>query len=147
MNGHLLEVAEVLKESEVFRLSWFDAEKTIIVTEILKPWTWEDAFDVVPLLNRMVEQQPHDVYTTYYYHIRSIALLPKGGMANLRRLLEIDPPNEKLVIFVRQDNLTRQLMSVVSKVYGLNKIMGKYRFVTSWQEAMAQIEAHKAQAT
>ncbi|MCS6835992.1 MAG: hypothetical protein NZ750_08250 [Anaerolineae bacterium] len=143
----MLEVAEVLKQSEVFRLSWFDQEKTIIVLEIFRPWTWEDAFASVPLLNQTVEQQPHAVYSVYHYYVKSSALLPHGSnLTKLRRLLELDPPNERLVFFVRQDVLTTRLMNALSSAYGLSQLMKKYRFVMSWQEALEQIEADKAQA-
>jgi len=142
-----LAVSEVLKASDNLRLSWFDPHKSIIVVEIFGPWTWENAFEFVPLMNHIVERQPNNVYTVYYYQTRSTTLLPKGsGLTNLHRLVEINPPNEKLVFFVRQDSLTRQFMSMVGKVYGMADMLRKYRFVATWQEAMQIIEMDKAQA-
>jgi hypothetical protein len=145
--SELLHVHEVLQTSPSYRLSWYNPQKTIIVLEITGPWTWDEAFRVIPLLNRMVEAQPHPVYSLYYYRVVSASLLPKGaGLTNLRKLVEFDPPNEKLVIFIRQDTLTRNFMSLVSRVYGLRQVLQKYRFVASWEEALRQVAADQAEA-
>lgn len=144
MNDHHLEVAEVLKQSDVFRLSWFDVSKTIIVLEIFKAWTWDDAFDVVPLLGQMIQSQAHDVYSVYYYHIRKSSLLPRDGLANLQQLVNLSPPNEKLVFFIHQDTLTAHFVTMLGRVY---RFVRKYRFVTSLDEAMSQIETDKAQSS
>jgi hypothetical protein len=142
-----LNVHEVLQTSISYRLSWYDAEKTIIVLEVTGPWRWEEAFSVIPLLNRLVEAQPHPVYSLYYYRVVSASLLPKGaGLTNLRKLVEFDPPNEKLVIFIRQDTLTRNFMNLVSRVYGLRQVLQKYRFVSTWEEALHQVAADRAEA-
>jgi len=143
----LLEVSEVLNDYGKFRVSWFDADRTIIVLEISSAWTWEEAFEILPLMAQHIERQPHGVYTVFYYHVSSANLLPRGSaLTNLRRLVEMSPPNERMVLYVRQDTLTRQLITLLSKVYGLASILRKHHFVATWEEALQRIEADKAQA-
>ncbi|HRF97675.1 MAG TPA: hypothetical protein PLZ51_20855, partial [Aggregatilineales bacterium] len=86
----------------------------------------------------------HSIYTIFEYITDQSTLLPKGtNILNIRHLVEFDPPNEQLVIFIREDSLTRSLLTILAKVYSMNQLINKYRFVHTWDEAMAQIEAHK----
>ncbi len=144
--AQLLTVDQVLQEGKCYRVSWYDTAHTIMLMEIFGPWTWEDAFASVPKINEWVAAETHPVYTVFYYHLTSTSLFPRGanGLTNIRKLVEIDPPNEQLVFFVRQDSLTRQFMNIVSKTYGFRHFLKKYRFLSSLDEALAQIEQHKA---
>ncbi|HRF95909.1 MAG TPA: hypothetical protein PLZ51_11970, partial [Aggregatilineales bacterium] len=136
---------ELLREDKNYRIGWFDAGRTIAVLEIRGPWIWDEAFDIIPYLNKQVASVGHPVYTIYEYNSKSMAFLPRGGsILNIRRLVEIDPPNEQLVVFVKHDSLTRSFVNIIFKVYGLRQIVHKYRFVATWEEAMTQIDQHRA---
>ncbi|MDX2077985.1 MAG: hypothetical protein SFZ02_16265 [bacterium] len=136
---------ELLREGKNYRIGWLDAGRKIAVLEILGPWKWDEALDIIPFLNEQVASVGHPVYTIYEYNGKHMAFLPRGGgILNIRRLVEIDPPNEQLVIFIKQDSLTLNFVNIVFKVYGLRQIVQKYRFVATWEEAMAQIEQHRA---
>lgn len=138
----LLPVDEVLQEGHCFRLSWYTKDHSIILLEIFDAWTWDDAMRFIPNLNKLIEAQTHPVYSLYYYHVSHASLFPKGfaGTSNLRRLVEMDPPNEALVIFIRQDMLTRQFISIVTRTFRLNR--SKYRFVATLEDALALVEKH-----
>ncbi|MCU0480071.1 MAG: hypothetical protein MUE54_02535 [Anaerolineae bacterium] len=138
-------VDEVITETDVIRVSWYNPEKTIAILEIKKQWNWEDAYPSVAKLNEIVMSQPHPVYTIYYYRMAKAPLFPKGvNLPNLRKLVEFDPPNEQLVIFVRSDRLLYNLIMILSKTYGLRHIFQKYRFLNTWSDALAEIQKHQA---
>lgn len=135
---------EVVSETDVYRIIWLNPEKSIIVFEIKMQWRLEDALVGVRLLNDTVMQAEHPVYTIYHYKIKGISFFPRGvGLSSLRRLVEIDPPNEQLVIFIRADGLIRNLIRVISKSYGLRHIFQKYHYVETWAEAISTIEKHQ----
>lgn len=141
---HLLTVDQVLQEGNSYRLSWHNPERTLMLMEIFSAWTWEEAFASVPKLNQLIEAEEHPVYTAYYYHSSDVSFFPTGAssLANLRKIMELDPPNEMLVFFVRQDSLTRQFMNIVTKTYGFRQVLKKYRFVRSFDEVLAQMHEH-----
>lgn len=62
----------------------------------------------------------------------------------LRRILQTDPPNEVLAVFVRQTDVIRSFMNAIVRVYRLANKDAKHRFVNSFEEALAEIAAHKA---
>lgn len=142
---NLLDVTEILHDSPITRVSWLSGDKDIIVMEIKQQWDWQEAITAVEIINKAVMAQPNPVYTVYIYQMRHTPLFPTGvKLGNLRRLIEIDPPNEQLVIFVRTDGLMRRFIGILSKTYGLRHILHKYHFVSNWDEAQALINKHRA---
>lgn len=143
------ELAEVVWESERkhLRIGWYDPEQTILVLQVLDRWTWEDAVhSIVDVLNPLiVAKAPQPVYTIIT-HDRVARFAPKGGnaIAALRRILQTDPPNEVLAVFVRQTDVIRSFMNAIVRVYRLANKDAKHRFVNSFEEALAEIAAHKA---
>ncbi len=144
----LLTVDQVLQEEKSYRVSWYDAAHTIMLMEIFGPWTWEEAFNAIPKFNNWIVAEGHPVYTIYHYYNANASFFPKGigGLGNLRKLLEIDAPNEQLIFFVKPDSVTGRLISIVTTAYGFSHVMKKYRFVNAFDEALAQIEQHKQAA-
>lgn len=142
----MLNVHEILRDTDISRVSWASADKGVIVMEIKQQWNWEEAIIAVETINTAVlTQQPHSVYTVYIYQMRHTPLFSTGvKLTNLRRLIEMDPPNEQLVIFVRTDGLMRRFIGILSKTYGLRHILKKYHFVATWEEAIATIDNHRA---
>lgn len=142
---NMLDVHEILRDTKISRVSWLSGDKDIIVMEIKQQWDWEEAIIAVETINHAVMAQPNPVYTVYIYQMRHTPLFPTGvKLGNLRRLIEIDPPNEQLVIFVRTDGLMRRFIGILSKTYGLRHILHKYHFVATWDEARAVIDKHRA---
>lgn len=142
---NLLDVHEVLHETDIVRVSWLSDQRDIALMEIKKQWNWQEAIVAVEIINKAVMAQPHPVYTVYIYQMKNTPLFPTGvKLTNLRRLIEIDPPNEQLVIFVRTDGLLRRFVYILSKTYGLRHILKKYQFVDTWQQALEAIQRHRA---
>lgn len=143
--ANLLDVHEVLHETDIVRVSWLSDQRDIALMEIKKQWNWQTAIVAVEVINKAVMAQPHPVYTVYIYQMQNTPLFPTGvKLANLRRLIEIDPPNEQLVIFVRTDGLLRRFVYILSKTYGLRHVLKKYQFVDTWQQALEAIQRHRA---
>jgi hypothetical protein len=147
MTAHL---AEVVWESpqKHLRIGWYDAEQSILVLQVLGRWTWEDAFhSIVRVLNPIIAAKaPQPVYTVIS-HERFVKFVPRGGDAIrvLRQVLQTDPPNEVLAIFIRQTDVIRSLLEAVVRISRFASKQDKYRFVNTFEEALACIAAHKAQ--
>jgi hypothetical protein len=147
MTAHL---AEVVWESpqKHLRIGWYDAEQSILVLQVLGRWTWEDAVhSIVRVLNPLiVAKAPQPVYSIITHdHLAKFA--PKGGNAisALRQILQTDPPNEVLAVFVRQTDVIRSFMDVIVRIYKVANKEAKHRFVNTFEEALESIAAHKAQ--
>lgn len=142
---NLLNVYEVLHETNIVRVSWLSDQRDIALMEIKQQWNWQEAIVAVEIINKAVMAQSHPVYTVYIYQMKNTPLFPTDiKLTNLRRLIEIDPPNEQLVIFVRADGLLRRFVYILSKTYGLRYILKKYQFVDTWEQALALIQHHRA---
>jgi len=59
--------------------------------------------------------------------------------------LPADPPNEVLAIFVRQTYVIRSLIEAVVRISRFADKRDKYRFVNTFDEALACVAAHKEQ--
>lgn len=145
-----VQLAEVVWESaqKHLRIGWYDAEQTVLVLQVLDRWTWEDAVQsIVYVLNPLiVAKAPQPVYTIITHeHFAKFA--PRGGNAisALRQILQTDPPNEVLAIFVRQTEVIRSFMDVIVRIYRVASKEAKHRFVNTFEEALAEVAAHKAQ--
>ncbi|MDW8298476.1 MAG: hypothetical protein RML95_03975 [Anaerolineae bacterium] len=146
------ELAQIVWESERkhLRIGWYDPEQTILVLQVLDRWTWADAvLSIAGVLDPTITAKaPQPVYTIIT-HDRYARFLPKGGnpLAALRRILQTDSPNEALVVFVRQADVIRSFLGAVIRVYKFTNADAKYRFVESFEQALAEIAAHKAKTT
>jgi hypothetical protein len=144
------QLAEIVWESpqKHLRIGWYDAEQSILVLQVLGRWTWEDAVhSIVRVLNPIIAAKaPQPIYTIIS-HDRFVKFMPRGGNAisALRQVLQTDPPNEVLAIFIRQTDVIRSLLEAVVRISRFADKRDKYRFVNTFDEALACVAAHKAQ--
>ncbi|MCE7948573.1 MAG: hypothetical protein DYG88_14205 [Chloroflexi bacterium CFX4] len=142
----MLLLAEPIWESSNMRVGWYDAEQTILVLEVLERWTWGDAVQsIVHVMNpAIVRKAPQPVYSIFV-HDRLAKFAPKGGNAlqAMRQILQTDPPNEVLAIFVRQTDVIRNFVDVAIRIYRLTNKEPKHRFTNTLEEALAIVAAHK----
>jgi hypothetical protein len=140
----MIELHTVLIETSSYRLGWYDAERTIIVGDIVQGWGWDDVRTLCMCIADEARKLDYDFVTVWYFRGMTV-MWPRGTdtIVNLRQVLKIDPPNERLVYFVGQTNLLQQLMNLLSKSYGLSHIAVKYRFVASFEAVLRELEAEK----
>lgn len=146
-----LQLDQIVWESERkhLRIGWYDPEQTILVLQVLDRWTWEEAtVSIVNVMNPLiVAKAPQPVYTIIT-HDRYARFAPRGGnaLSALRQMMQTDPPNEVLAIFVRQSDVIRTFLDVIVRLYKTANKTAKHRFVETFEDALAQVAEHKAQA-
>lgn len=124
---------------------WYDETKSILIHEVLNHWTWTDAHESISIVNNTIRAHQEPVYTIHKFHPTS-SVMPTGSLlANLRRLMMDDPPNEQLVIVVGASTMVETFIKTVSQAYGLFGIVPKYRYVKTLPEALRLIEKYKVE--
>lgn len=132
----------IIESGRLYQTSWLDDDRTIIRLDVSGKWSWQEAVEVVMRMNEVVAATPHDLYTIIQFRNRSF--LPEAGsIGPLRRLIEINNPNEQLIILVNAGDFITKLSALISKTYGLMAIFGKFRFAHTLDEALAMIANHK----
>lgn len=131
-------------ETNASQIYWHDAEQTIIIHLVTQSWDWETAYESIKMLNETVLQQDNDVYTIHHLQALS-SFIPKGRniLTHFRRLVQFDPPNERLVILVAKSSIMTTFLKTVFQGASLSGIGSKYRFVETMDEAFAIIHEHK----
>lgn len=136
-----------LLESSNFVLDWYDDTQTILYMKITDRWTWSDAIRGINRINETISATERDIYTIYHFAER-VSMVPQGSaFTNLRSLVTVDLPNERLLFFVGINPLLRKFIDIVGGVYGLRSALEKYRFPGSLEAALNTISEHKAQQT
>lgn len=133
---------------ETTRISWYDEAHTILMCDVFKRWTWDEAHKVITELNQWCSTVNHGVYTIYVFG-SSANLVPYGGSAipNIRRLINTEHPNDQLIIFTNAGALVSRLINIAAQVYGLRSIVSKFRFVPNLEAALHEVELHKQGAS
>jgi hypothetical protein len=141
----LLPYHEIIYEAHNVRITWYDEAHTIDVIETLASWTWKEAEYAIGLLCEAQNKVQHPVYTILRY-LNNSSTLPKGGgiFSSLRTIIEYDVPHERLVILVGNNVTLNRFLAMTSNIYGLGRIVGKYRYVSTLEAAFALIERDKA---
>jgi hypothetical protein len=137
-------VYEVLKQKKSYSMGWFDENRTIMLVQIFGPWDFDETLAGVAYMSEVIKSVGHPVYAVFEYTTEYATLIPKEvSIFNMRQLIEYDPPNGQLAIFIRQDAITHTFLTVLHSVVALRRITNKYRFVHTWDEAMMLIEQHE----
>lgn len=136
----------LVAETPHYKAYWHDEDKSIMIGEVYKGWTWTDAHIGLKSLNEAVvaEADDHEVFVIINLTLGA-QMIPRGGSAitNIRNLLKDDPSRETLTIFVSELNLIATMMKLSANLYGAVSALQKYHFVTKLEEAFSIIETHK----
>lgn len=138
---------ELIKEADNYRIYWYDVEKTIIVLEITRKWTWDEAVDALVFTNKIVaENQDRPMFPVLHFN-PGLSMIPEGfSLEKLRQLIKMNTPSEKLVLISSEENtVLRMIVTTVTRLYGLNHIFEKYRFTDTFEEALQLIADYKSQ--
>jgi hypothetical protein len=137
-----------IASAEVYKLYWFDDARTIIVLEIHPKWTWADAWAATSMIDKALGEVTHDVYTVYHFHEGAIDFPSGLSSINVRKMLEIDVSNEKLIIFVNPSfQKLQSLLEFIGSMCRATQWKTKFRYIASFDEALKLIEADKAAST
>lgn len=134
-------------ENDVFRMYWYDAERTIFVGDVLRRWTWDDALELVRVTN--------EIYATFQYPYYAIlnfmpqaAYMPRDNtsiVANLNQLLRMDETVVKLRFYTGQIHIFKAFLRATTAVHDLFGQTATVRYARNRDEALAKIAQHKAE--
>lgn len=121
---------------------WYDAEHTILVHEVTGRWTWDEAHVSLKIVNDTLFGSAQAICTIHYLHQQT--RLPSGNaLANLRRMMAADPPNEELVIIVGASSMLSTFLKTVLRAYRMTGSISKYHYVETLSDALHVIEEHR----
>lgn len=133
-------------ETDIFKLYWWDEDKTILVIEILKPWVWESMYDLHRRTNKLLDEMEHETYTILY--ISDVAgQFPSDNQLSIKhlaRLIALDPSNEELIFFTGNVKFLKILIKISDKLHKLAQKTGKYRYAETIEDALVAIEQYKS---
>lgn len=129
-----------------YTISWYDPEKTILICEVVERWSWDESYEVILKMNEWLSTVQHGVYSVFHFQ-RNASLLPQGktAIADMRKLMNTEHPNDQLIILVGASSLVTTLVNMAGQVYGMRKILSRFRFVQSFDEALRAVEKHKSE--
>jgi hypothetical protein len=130
--------------TERYMCQWYDAGHTTILFHVEANWNWTDACEMVEAQIAMMNTVDHPVDTIFMMRdpdiLKGAYALPSGNtLSQLRRLILMTHPNEQLVVFVGKNMLLEVLINTVSKVYKLAATTNQYRYVQTFDEALALV--------
>jgi hypothetical protein len=131
-------------QAATYKIHWYDPEQTILLLEAGDDWTWTDAHRALEEVNETVKRAEREVYVVIHFLSGQIQLPKgKGALTNVRYLLSADPSAEQLTIYVGRSGFLQALLGMATNVFGLSAALEKLRFVSTLDEALAEIAAHQ----
>lgn len=136
--------AERLFESPTIQVGWHDAERTILIVEAEQGWTWEEALVVIiEVVNPTIQARaPEPIYSIYHHRTRYFPE-GRGALSALRRMISVNVPNERLLIFVRQSEVINTFLEVALRAFRMFSHLAHTHFVQTFEQAMAIIQNDK----
>ena len=129
-----------------YGIHWYDDDHTILVCEPPRNWRWDDAYNLLKIMNDDCSTVTHGVYSIFHHEMNSASTLPHGNaMPHLRRLMSITHENDELTVFVGINVFARRILEMAGKLYGFRNLMSDMRFADDMTEAIDIINAHKTQ--
>ena len=119
---------------------WDNPEKTILVREFPKDWTWDDYRLSIQKMRQMLQEVEHDVYIII--DCRNIQWLPKGAIHYFNAGNRDMPSHVAMRILVSESNLVHGVFSVLSRI--ASRDFRNFYFVTNMGEAHKKIAQAKS---
>lgn len=123
-----------------YQIGWLNEQRTVVVCQALKTWTWDDAHFAVRTVDTAVRSVPYPVHVIYVFEPKT-AILPYGGNAlqNLKQMATYYAPNTASIVIVRAEPIVRQFLAIAVRLLNVNAQTRRYIFVQHWHEALQQI--------
>ena len=125
---------------------WYDSKKTIILLEITRMWTWDDANQWVKAVRQMTQSVNHQVYVVFHFATDAAAVMPKSCSVfpNLKYMMQSTLPQQNMILMVNSNKLMRGFMNILSTAYDLKVLFNRYHFVDTLEQALEKVEHVKA---
>lgn len=132
-------------ESEIFKVYWWDENQSILIIELLAPWSWDVMYDLVERTNELLDDMTHETYSILYVH-ELAGQFPKDNQLSinhLSRLVRLDPSKEEMVFFTGSVKFLKMLLKITNTVYQLTQKTSKYHYADSVEDALVTIQEHQ----
>lgn len=129
----------------MIQVYWHDPERTIMIYEFGEEWHWDEFYAAVEEEEKLLDEVDHSA-SVIFYSENSLVKIPDNALNHLRRLVSMSNPKEDMLIVVSGPPLLRALLDTLGRVYRLNKILANYVYTETLDEALAVIEARRAEA-
>lgn len=128
------------------KLYWYDDDRTVLVGQAEPGWEWEYAHKAMKSLNDTISvwSQTKPIYVILYFAPNAYHF-PKAGSAlqHMRQILDEDPSEEILTVFVAEGNMVGNIIRLASRMYRIADNQSKFRYVTTFERALDVIKEHK----
>jgi hypothetical protein len=121
---------------------WFDDEHTIILTEFIGNWTFEELWTVYNNALGMVKSVDHKVDCIVDMS-RSSPALPSGSLIQLKRIADYQHPQTGITVYVKANKLMKAITKVFWLFYRSSAEKYPFEFARSVAEAHAILTRHR----
>ncbi len=122
------------------KVSWYDADQTIILQEFPLTWTWEDFFDAVERTVEMENTVSHPVYIMGTNPPNG--KMPGGNtLAQFNAALKMHPPHMQLYIMATNNAFSAMMGRILVQTSGMRE---KTRLVNTVEDGLRLIAEEKA---
>jgi hypothetical protein len=121
---------------------WFDEEHTIILTQFIGNWDFEElwsAYDQARNLVRDVDYKIDCIVDLTH----SSYLLPSGALAQLKRVADQQHPKTGMTVYVKANRMVRAVTKVFWLFYGTSAEKYPFEFANTIAEAHAVLTRHR----
>jgi hypothetical protein len=118
--------------------SWDNEDHTIIRTEFVGAWTWEEAHQAVDQMVALIESVDYTVHTIV--DVTNSSRVPSLAFKEVRSLLSRRHPRAGVSMIVGANFMTASLWKTIAQTYAW-LINGNYHFADTLEEARARIAA------
>lgn len=113
---------------------WDDEAKTIIRSEGVGAWTWDEFHESLEKIVDMAQTVEHRIDLIHFPQPGS-HVPPGSGVPHYQRAMRTMPPNVGLNIFINANTFGRMIISIFMNVYGSGQTNGKLAAVASLEDA------------
>jgi hypothetical protein len=120
---------------------WYDAEQTIIRYEFQGRWSWDDLYEAVKTVERMVKPLAHrfDVI----FNVKHTIGMPSGAIGHIRGLSGNTDEHWGMGVMVGGSTFFRTMMQIFLKLNP--KFQDRYTLAESDEDAVRVIRNRRAQ--
>ena len=124
-------------------VSWYNAEKTIILEKYPSKWTWDDFYELREIVPAMMQEVPHTV--SIIADFGNNLDIPSGNaMLHARNVISSFPKNWGLLVMISRSALINSFVNMFNRIFPANWAR-KIRLAKDYDEALAFIAAHEAE--
>lgn len=121
---------------------WFDEEHTIILTEFIGSWTWDELWTAYRQILKMADTVDGKVDNIVDL-THSFPLPPPGALTQLRKVAEYQHPNTGITVYVKASLMMRGIATLFWKYFPDSAEKYPFEFAKTRAEAHARLKRYR----